>query len=858
MADSSSKTRHGRFIPLAFTTVVLMAATTGGQAPSADTLTLRIIVVETQEDARLVQARIARGEDFAELARTLSVDPSAANGGMLGTLKVSTLRPELQNALQNVGVGQISPITRVPLGFAFLEVVSDASTSTAEPSTVGLMGLTSEGNVKYVIDVAGFGAAAVAAKVFSTPGSWNRNPQAACEQRTQAVDQAIATLRHDFASPTAKQIAAAGHDVVQGITLLGQFHVYRGEMDDAIREYQRAYDVAKKYDPKSVIDLEEMLGIAHLHRAEMVNGIYHQPGDRCLLSHDGIPAFAEAADVRKAIEHFSRYLAAKPDELEVRWLLNLAHMATGGYPSEVPAQELVPMYQFTPGGDVGRFQDVAVRSGVSSFAAAGGVVVDDFDGDGRLDIVTSSLEPCGPLRFFRNNGNGTFSDRASLAGLGQQLGGLNVVQADYNNDGHLDLLVLRGGWELPQQKSLLRNNGDGTFIDVTEASGLAGRVTATQTAVWADIDRDGFLDLFIGNENAAAQLFRSKRDGTFEDISRAAGVARTSFAKGVAAGDYDGDGWMDLYVSNSGGVNFLYRNNRNGTFTETARDAGVPGPGLGFATWFFDYDNDGWQDLFASSYYSSVDETARTFLKLPNNAPTMKLYRNKGDGTFQDVSQSVGLAVYMPMGGNFGDIDNDGFLDIYQGVGNPSYASLTPAVLLHNRQGQAFVNVTASSGTGEIHKGHGVAFADLDNDGDEEIVFEVGGATPGDRHALRLFQNPGHGNDWLNLKLNGVKTNRGAIGARITVTVTDAHGATRRIHRVVSSGGSFGASPLRQHVGLGPSAREVDVEISWPDSSTRQQFTGVAPNQSISVTEFSDTFVKLETPRVRLGGASGS
>ncbi|HEU4691810.1 MAG TPA: CRTAC1 family protein, partial [Vicinamibacterales bacterium] len=260
------------------------------------------------------------------------------------------------------------------------------------------------------------------------------------------------------------------------------------------------------------------------------------------------------------------------------------------------------------------------------------------------------------------------------------------------------------------------------------------------------------------------------------------------------------------------------------------------------------------QDLFVSSYYGSVDETARTFLQLPNNAPTMKLYRNKGDGTFQDVSQSAGLAVYMPMGGNFGDIDNDGFLDIYQGVGNPSYASLTPSVLLHNRQGQTFVNVTASSGTGEIHKGHGVAFADLDGDGDEEIVFEVGGATPGDRHALRLFENPGHGNDWLNLKLTGAKTNRGAIGARIAVTVTDARGASRRIHRVVSSGGSFGASPLQQHIGLGRSARSVDVEVSWPVSGTRQRFTGVSPNQTIDVTELSDTYVRVERPRVRLGG----
>ena len=121
----------------------------------------------------------------------------------------------------------------------------------------------------------------------------------------------------------------------------------------------------------------------------------------------------------------------------------------------------------------------------------------------------------------------------------------------------------------------------------------------------------------------------------------------------------------------------------------------------------------------------------------------------------------------MPMGANFGDIDNDGFLDIYLGTGNPSYASLLPNVLLRNKEGKSFVDVTASSGTGELHKGHGIAFADLDNDGDEEIVAEIGGATPGDSHPLRLFENPGHGNDWINLRLVGVKTNRAAIGARI-------------------------------------------------------------------------------------------
>ena len=206
---------------------------------------------------------------------------------------------------------------------------------------------------------------------------------------------------------------------------------------------------------------------------------------------------------------------------------------------------------------------------------------------------------------------------------------------------------------------------------------------------------------------------------------------RTAFTKGVTAADYDNDGWPDLYTSNSGGRNFLYRNNRNGTFTELSRAAGVPGPGRGFATWFFDYDNDGWEDLFVASYFISVEESVRTYMGLPNNANTLKLYRNRGDGGFDDVTRRAALdKVFMPMGANFGDLDNDGFLDIYLGTGNPSYASLLPNVLLRNRGGTSFVDVTASSGTGELHKGHGVAFVDLDDDGDDEIVTVIGGATP--------------------------------------------------------------------------------------------------------------------------------
>ena len=191
----------------------------------------------------------------------------------------------------------------------------------------------------------------------------------------------------------------------------------------------------------------------------------------------------------------------------------------------------------------------------------------------------------------------------------------------------------------------------------------------------------------------------------------------------------------------------------------------------------------------------------------------------------------------MPMGSNFGDIDNDGFLDIYLGTGSPSYVSLAPSMMLRNKNGTSFVDVTVSSGTGEMHKGHGVAFADLDNDGDEDMAFKVGGATPGDAHAFRLFQNPGHANDWLGLNLVGVRSNRAAIGARIKVTVESADGKRREVYRTVNTGGSFGASPLQQHIGLGKASRIVEVEVNWPASGTRQVFADVPKNQVIEIRE---------------------
>ena len=825
--------------------------------PASEVLTLRIIVTTSADQANRVVERLGKGEDFAALARAESIDASAGAGGLLGRFELGSLAPNVREALSGLGPGQITPVVQIPTGFAVFQVVSNATPFDRDPVTsAGIAASSAVGSIKYVPDVGGLPEAEAVLRDFPKSANWNQDPRSICKARQDSLSAGIETFDAFFgAGGDSARSGRPAFDLMQANLGLAELLAYQGQMGRAIENYEKAFQLAASKVPAAALQVEEMLGVAYLHRAGMDNGVFRNASDLCLIPLRPSLSYPKPADAEAAIQHFLKYLAQKPDELEVRWLLNLAYMAIGKYPDDVPAAYLIPPTVFQSAEDVGRFRDVAPEAGLNVFSTAGGVIVDDMAGTGRFDVVTSGFYSCSPVRYFGNNGDGTFTERTAAAGLANQLGGLNIVQTDYNNDGCKDILVMRGGWELPQRRSLLRNNCNGTFTDVTVESGLASPATSSQTAVWTDINNDGLLDLFVGNEDSHAQLFLNKGGGRFEDVSHQAGVDRSSFAKGVAAGDFDNDGFPDLYVSNYDGTNYLYRNNRNNTFTETAIQAGVPGSGRGFATWFFDYDNDGWPDLFVDSYFMSVDESARTYLRLPHNATTLKLYKNNGDGTFKDVTKAVGLdKVFMPMGANFGDIDNDGFLDIYLGMGSPSYAALVPHVLLRNKEGQSFVDVTASSGTGELHKGHGVAFADLDNDGDEDIVAEVGGATPGDSHAMRVFENPGNGNDWISLRLVGVKSNRAAIGARIKVTVENAQGAARAIYRTVGSGGSFGASPLEQHIGLGKAAKIADIEIWWPASGTRQHFAEVGKNQAIEIAEFGTGYRKIERSQVRLGG----
>ncbi|MCH7814172.1 MAG: VCBS repeat-containing protein, partial [Planctomycetes bacterium] len=300
----------------------------------------------------------------------------------------------------------------------------------------------------------------------------------------------------------------------------------------------------------------------------------------------------------------------------------------------------------------------------------------------------------------------------------------------------------------------------------------------------------------------------------FVDVAAAAGFTHThhkpildhkldnimawvcSVGAAAAAGDFDRDGWLDLYVTDSrkGTPNYLYRNNGDGTFTDVAPELGVVEPIDSFATWFWDYDNDGWLDLFVAGFGDDIGDVASSYLGIPNDGTTPRLYRNDGRGGFVDVTEEVGLdRVHLTIGANFGDLDGDGFPDLFLGTGFISYDSLAPNVAYRNDAGRSFQDVTFSGGFGHLQKGHAVAFGDLDRDGDEDIFVQMGGFFPGDAFLNALYENPGHGNRWLSIRLVGVRSNRSAIGARIRVTVATDDGE-RTVHALVTSGGSFGAS----------------------------------------------------------------
>ncbi|HEY2785198.1 MAG TPA: CRTAC1 family protein [Fimbriiglobus sp.] len=626
--------------------------------------------------------------------------------------------------------------------------------------------------------------------------------------------------------------------------------MYGGDPDAAYQVLQQARALVESSDrlaEKWLYSIVYFQGIAGMRRGETENCLECRGEGACILPIPPTAVHLKPTGSRLAIQHFTEYLEQFPGDVGIRWLLNVAYMTLGEYPGKVPPQYLMTFGQFGRELDIGRFKDVSHLVGITRRNMAGGAVMDDFDNDGLLDLVTTSWDNAQSMAFYRNKGDGTFEDRTEAAGLGKQLGGLNLVQTDYNNDGYLDLFIMRGAWmPQPMRPSLLRNNGNGTFTDVTREAGLMEPANSI-SATWADFDNDGFLDLFVCCETGPNRLYRNRGNGTFEEVADKAGVqGKQKVCKGAAWIDYDNDGYPDLFMTYASSTPQLFHNNRNGTFTDVTTEMGIGGPQWGFSCWAFDYDNDGYLDIFATCYHRDIQHVVGGMQgrRPPTGMDVTRLYRNLGGKKFQDVSAETGVDnVFSTMGSNFADFTNDGYLDFYLGTGDPSFAMLVPNRMFKNVAGKSFAEITTTAGTGHLQKGHGVACGDWKRDGNVDLFEELGGAVPGDRYHNVLFLNPGHGNNWLTVKLVGQKTNRAAIGARIKVVTAGEHPLT--VHRHVSSGSSFGGNPLQQHIGLGKAKSVATLEVFWPTSQTTQVFHDVGVNQAIEITEFAKDYRKL-------------
>ncbi|UCE07537.1 MAG: VCBS repeat-containing protein, partial [bacterium] len=459
---------------------------------------------------------------------------------------------------------------------------------------------------------------------------------------------------------------------------------------------------------------------------------------------------------------------------------------------KVSAIEVLPSNPF--------FINITDFSKVSDPGFGKGVALGDYDSDGDIDIfVVNALKT---NNLFNNNSFGTFTNATKNAELGLPGGGEAAVWGDYDNDGNLDIYVVRN--LIPNL--LFHNDGDGTFTETALLAGV-GHQGRGRAAAWGDYDNDGALDLFVANAGPNV-LYHNSGDGTFKDLTRGSGVENLTWSSGATFGDYDNDGYLDLLVtyldSTFSSSNILYHNNGNSTFT--GMDLGINGFGSAFA----DYNNDGYLDIFIISMLN------------PFGVGKYHLYRNNGDGTLSDIAESVGLSSNVAgYGAAWGDFDNDGFLDLYIAH------SRQPNQFYHYNGDGTFSEIADSAGVIDGNSAKAVSLGDFDNDGDLDIYL----IQEGEKNIL--YQNQGTGNNWLTIKTIGIQSNKSGIGTRVKIVTANSV----QIREVSGGSGFHAQNSLPLEFGLGTATSVDTIEIRWP-SGTVDVYTRIsAVNQVYEAVE---------------------
>ncbi len=541
-----------------------------------------------------------------------------------------------------------------------------------------------------------------------------------------------------------------------------------------------------------------------------------------------------------------------PQDPLYRWLLNFCYMTLGGYPEEVPKRYRI-QNAFTESfyGDGKRqansrhagldFRDRARHLGVDTLDAGKGVAVEDFDGDGWMDIVTGGT--FGPLRYYRNLQGRAFRDATAEAGLDGILQPYIISAADYDNDGWMDLFASRPF----QHFQLMRNRGDGSFEDVTFSSGLLQAEPGPDQAVyscvsaWGDVDNDGDLDLMLAQFGQKLPFSRGllarrpmpsrlflNQSGRFVDGTARWGledILEDRIFLGAAFGDYDRDGWADLFLSSfTRGQSVLLRNLQGRRLEPTSL---IPAGQPGFMAAFVDVDHDGRLDLFQGSQSPARIAVENTVFGRDPHLNAAKIFL-QGAGGFSlraDLFRNP-----MPagtMGANFGDLDNDGCYDFYLGTGNPESWYVLPNLMYRGElEGTGCTgrmsNISMLFGFGTIQKGHGIVFFDFDNDGDQDVYSSLGGMWPGDAWPNQLFVNQSsRWPSWVKIRLRGRRSNRFGLGAVIRVEAQDPSGEAIIRSHLMDNGTGFGSTPYLAHIGLMDADSIRRVEVAWPASGCR-------------------------------------